>query len=67
MTSKELLVNNALDTAEQVREQMRFHLEAGRPALADKFSVELTKAMNFLSFVEGLSEKDADTVKRLLA
>ena len=67
MTSKELLVNNALDAVDAVQEKMRHHREAGRSALADKFSVELQKAWSVHAFVSNLSDSDADTVKRLLA
>lgn len=67
MTAKELLITNAVAELEAVQEKRRHHLEAGRFALADAFSVEVQKATNILSFVSKLSEKDAETVKRLLA
>ena len=67
MTAKQTLVNNALDQAEALREKRRHHLEAGRPRLADAFLPEIEKLMSIASFIQGLSDKDAETVKRLLA
>jgi len=67
MTAKQTLVNNALDAVDAVQEKMRHHREAGRSALADKFSVELQKAWSVHAFVQGLSDEDAETVVRLLA
>ena len=67
MTAKEILVSNALAAVEAVQEKRRHHLEAGRSALADKFSVELQKAWSIHAFVANLSDEDAEIVKRLLA
>jgi hypothetical protein len=67
MTAKQTLVSNALAEVEAVQEKRRHHLEAGRIRLADAFLVELEKANSILSFMENLSDKDAETVKRLLA
>jgi hypothetical protein len=67
MTAKQTLVSNALADLNAVQEKRRHHLEAGRARLADAFLVELEKANSILSFMENLSDKDAETVKRLLA
>lgn len=67
MTSKELLLTNAQADRNAIQDKMRKLIEQGKPALAEKYRHELSKAHSVVSFIEGLSDKDADTVKRLLA
>ena len=67
MTSKELLLTNAQADRNAIQDKMRKLIEQGKPDLAEKHRHELSKAHSFVSFIERLSDSDADIVKRLLA
>lgn len=67
MNSKELLLANAQADRNAIQSKMHKLFEQGKPALAEKHRHELSKAHSVVSFIEGLSDSDADIVKRLLA